>query len=76
MIIECCYLTDEEKVAAARIVERAGADFIKTSTGFGPSGAKIEDVLIPVPPQNLISQWDIDGVNTYSSKPIPNSLIT
>jgi deoxyribose-phosphate aldolase len=44
VIIECCYLTDEEKVAAARIVERAGADFIKTSTGFGPSGAKIEDV--------------------------------
>jgi len=44
VIIECCYLTDEEKVAAARIVERAGADFVKTSTGFGPSGAKIEDV--------------------------------
>jgi deoxyribose-phosphate aldolase len=44
VIIECCYLTDEEKVAAARIVERAGADFVKTSTGFGSSGAKIEDV--------------------------------
>jgi len=44
VIIECCYLTDDEKVAAARIIERAGADFVKTSTGFGPSGAKIEDV--------------------------------
>ena len=44
VIIECCYLTDEEKIAAARIIERAGADFVKTSTGFGPSGAKIEDV--------------------------------
>ena len=44
VIIECCYLTDEEKIAASRIAERAGADFVKTSTGFGPSGAKIEDV--------------------------------
>ncbi|MEM1830744.1 MAG: deoxyribose-phosphate aldolase [Desulfurococcaceae archaeon] len=44
VIIECCYLTDEEKVTAAKIVERAGADYVKTSTGFGPSGAKIEDV--------------------------------
>jgi len=44
VIIECCYLTDEEKIAAAKIIERAGADFVKTSTGFGPFGAKIEDV--------------------------------
>jgi len=44
VIIECCYLTDEEKVHAAKIVERAGADFVKTSTGFGLSGAKVEDV--------------------------------
>jgi len=44
VIIECCYLTDEEKVIAAKIAERAGADYVKTSTGFGPSGAKIEDV--------------------------------
>ncbi|MEM2480183.1 MAG: deoxyribose-phosphate aldolase, partial [Candidatus Bathyarchaeia archaeon] len=34
VIIECCYLTDEEKVTAAKIVERAGADYVKTSTGF------------------------------------------
>ncbi len=44
VIIECCYLTDEEKIIAAKIAERAGADYIKTSTGFGFSGAKIEDV--------------------------------
>jgi len=44
VIIECCYLTDEEKVAAAKIVEKAGADYVKTSTGFGQYGARIEDV--------------------------------
>lgn len=44
VIIENAYLTDDEKVAACQIVQRAGADFVKTSTGFGPSGAKEEDV--------------------------------
>ncbi|MCF3653562.1 MAG: deoxyribose-phosphate aldolase [Aigarchaeota archaeon] len=44
VIIETCYLSDEEKVRAAKIVEEAGADFVKTSTGFGPAGAKVEDV--------------------------------
>jgi deoxyribose-phosphate aldolase len=44
VIIENAYLTDEEKVEACRIVQRAGAEFVKTSTGFGPSGAKEEDV--------------------------------
>ena len=44
VIIECCYLADEEKVRAAKIAEESGADFVKTSTGFGPSGAKLEDV--------------------------------
>ncbi|MCX8187508.1 MAG: deoxyribose-phosphate aldolase [Nitrososphaeria archaeon] len=43
-IIECCYLSDEEKVLAAKLAEEAGADYVKTSTGFGPSGAKIEDI--------------------------------
>jgi len=46
VIIECCYLTDEEKAKAARLVEQAGADFVKTSTGFGPSGAKVQDVVL------------------------------
>lgn len=44
VIIETGYLTDEEKRKAAQIVEAAGADFVKTSTGFGPSGATVEDV--------------------------------
>jgi deoxyribose-phosphate aldolase len=44
IILECCYLDQEEIVTAARIVEKCGADFIKTSTGLGPSGARIEDV--------------------------------
>ena len=44
VIIECCYLTDEEKERAARLVELAGADFVKTSTGTGPGGATVEDV--------------------------------
>jgi deoxyribose-phosphate aldolase len=46
MIIETCYLTDEEKVAAARLIRDAGADFVKTSTGFGPGGATVEDVAL------------------------------
>ncbi|MHB8927888.1 MAG: deoxyribose-phosphate aldolase [Bacillota bacterium] len=44
VIIEACYLTDEEKVRACQAAVRAGADFVKTSTGFGPSGATVEDV--------------------------------
>lgn len=44
VIIETGYLTDEEKQVAAQIVEAAGADFVKTSTGFGPKGATVEDV--------------------------------
>jgi len=44
VIIETCYLTDDEKRTACRLSERAGADFIKTSTGFGVGGATIEDV--------------------------------
>jgi len=44
VILETCYLTDEEKVLACRISERAGADFVKTSTGYGSAGCKIEDL--------------------------------
>lgn len=44
VIIETCYLTEEEKKAACLAVVKAGADYIKTSTGFGTSGATIEDV--------------------------------
>ncbi|MCM1569316.1 MAG: deoxyribose-phosphate aldolase [Roseburia sp.] len=44
VIIETCYLTREEKIAMCRAVTNAGADFIKTSTGFGTGGAAREDV--------------------------------
>lgn len=44
VIIETCYLTEEEKIAMCRAVTNAGADFIKTSTGFGTAGACIEDI--------------------------------
>ncbi|BCJ92921.1 deoxyribose-phosphate aldolase [Anaerocolumna cellulosilytica] len=44
VIIETCYLTEEEKVAMCKAVTNAGADFIKTSTGFGTAGATLEDV--------------------------------
>lgn len=44
VIIETCYLTEEEKIALCGCVTRAGADYIKTSTGFGTDGARIEDI--------------------------------
>lgn len=44
VIIECCLLTDEEKVSACLAAKEAGADFIKTSTGFSTHGATEEDV--------------------------------
>ncbi len=44
VIIETCLLTDEEKVRACKDVVAAGADFVKTSTGFSTGGATVEDV--------------------------------
>lgn len=44
VIIETCYLTEEEKIAMCKAVTNAGADYIKTSTGFGTGGATIEDI--------------------------------
>ena len=44
VIIETCYLTEEEKVRLCGIVTEAGADFIKTSTGFGTAGATLADI--------------------------------
>jgi deoxyribose-phosphate aldolase len=44
VIFENAYLTDDEKVRACRLTEAAGADFVKTSTGFAPSGATHEDL--------------------------------
>lgn len=44
VIIETCYLTEEEKIAMCKAVTEAGADYIKTSTGFGTAGATLEDI--------------------------------
>ena len=44
VILETCYLTDEQIVAACQVSEKAGADFVKTSTGYGSAGANLETV--------------------------------
>jgi deoxyribose-phosphate aldolase len=46
VILETCYLTDEEKRLACRLSVEAGADFVKTSTGFGTGGATPEDITL------------------------------
>ena len=46
VIIETCSLEEDEKISLCRIVTEAGADFIKTSTGFGTAGATVEDVAL------------------------------
>ena len=44
VILETCYLTDEQKIAACKLSEAAGADFVKTSTGYGSKGCTIDDL--------------------------------
>lgn len=44
VIIECCLLTDEEKIKASELTVKTGADFVKTSTGFSKGGATVHDV--------------------------------
>jgi deoxyribose-phosphate aldolase len=46
VILETCYLTDAEKALACQVATQAGANFIKTSTGFGPAGATAHDVAL------------------------------
>jgi len=46
VIIEAALLTDEEKVIACQLAKAAGADYVKTSTGFGPGGATVHDVTL------------------------------
>ena len=46
VILETGLLTDEEKIQACRICKAAGADYVKTSTGFGPGGATVEDIVL------------------------------
>jgi deoxyribose-phosphate aldolase len=46
VIIEAALLTDEEKVLVCQLAQQAGADYVKTSTGFGPGGATVDDVAL------------------------------
>ena len=46
VIIETCFLTDEEKIKLCEVISNSGADYIKTSTGFGSKGATAEDIII------------------------------
>jgi len=46
VIIEAALLTDEEKIRACKLAKQAGADYVKTSTGFGPGGATVHDVAL------------------------------
>lgn len=46
VIIETCFLTDEEKIKACELSKEAGADFVKTSTGMSKAGAKKEDIIL------------------------------
>jgi deoxyribose-phosphate aldolase len=53
VILETCYLNDEQKVRACKLAAGAGADWVKTSTGYGSAGCKVEDVRLmrkSVPP--------------------------
>jgi deoxyribose-phosphate aldolase len=46
VILETCYLTQQEKLTACRLAVEAGADYVKTSTGFGAAGATVDDVAL------------------------------
>jgi len=65
VIIETGLLTEEEKIRACKLVEEAGADFIKTSTGFSTSGATVEDI-------NLIKETVGKNVGIKASGGIKN----
>src|SRR5690349_22103279 len=66
-IIEAAYLTDEEKIRACKIANRVKPDFMKTSTGYGPSGATVEDVRLMR--ANLLPEVQIKaagGIRNYA----------
>lgn len=66
VILETCYLTPEEIVRASQLALRAGAHFVKTSTGFGTYGARVEDVqLMKDTVKGLAEVKASGGVRTY-----------
>ncbi len=66
VIIETGYLTPEEIISASRLVEEAGADFVKTCTGFGPRGATLEDVRLIASTVKKAKVKAAGGISTYS----------
>src|SRR5437879_9635855 len=64
-IIETAYLTDDEKVRVCKIANRVKPDFMKTSTGYGPSGATVEDVRVMR--SNLLSEIQIKAAGGIRS---------
>ena len=68
VIIETCYLTDQEKKIATQLTVNAGADFVKTSTGFGTGGATLEDVaLMKLIAKNKIKIKASGGIKDYET---------
>jgi deoxyribose-phosphate aldolase len=66
VIIETCYLTPEEIVSASKLVVAAKAQFVKTSTGFGTYGAKVEDVILMKDTVGTLAEVKASGgVRTY-----------
>jgi deoxyribose-phosphate aldolase len=66
-IIETAYLTEDEKVRACKIANRVKPDFMKTSTGYGPQGATVEDVRLMR--SNLLPEIQIKaagGIRSYA----------
>ncbi|WP_056975770.1 deoxyribose-phosphate aldolase [Lacticaseibacillus sharpeae] len=67
VIIECVLLTDDEKVAACELSEAAGADFVKTSTGFAGGGATVHDVaLMRKTVGNRLQVKAAGGIHSYA----------
>lgn len=61
VIIETCFLTEEEKIELCKIVGKAKADFIKTSTGFGGGGATLEDIKLFVAHKSPVLKMKASG---------------
>jgi len=68
VIIECCYLNHRQKRRLTEVVQAAGAAYVKTSTGFGPAGATLEDVrLLSEVAQGRIGVKAAGGIRDYAT---------
>lgn len=68
VILETCYLTDQEKTTACRLVVEAGADYVKTSTGFAAGGATVADVkLLKAAVENRVKVKASGGIRDWKT---------